>query len=143
MRVPVRGKDVCSPSVDDASPNMKSHSAAPREILIVDDDPDLVSGLARILEAKGWKVHQAFGGRQAVEMATQYQPGVILMDIMMPEMNGIEACREIRRTSNGLPVILMTGYSELEHHADEVGAVSVLSKPMDFTKLFDTLDGLI
>jgi len=96
-----------------------------------------------ILEAKGWKVHRAFGGRQAVEMAIQCQPGVILMDIMMPEMNGIEACRAIRRTSNGVPVILMTGYSELEHHLQEVGAVSVLSKPMDFTKLFATLERMI
>jgi len=125
---------------------MKNQPDPSRDILIVDDDPDLVSGLARILEAKGWRVRQALGGRQAVEMVAQEKPAVILMDIMMPEMNGIEACRVIRRDANEgskLPVIFMTGYSEFEHQVREVGAVSVLSKPMDFTKLFATLESLI
>jgi CheY-like chemotaxis protein len=113
-----------------------------REILLVDDDPDLVSGLSRILESRGWHVRWALSGHEAVKMAFQQMPEVILMDIMMPGMNGIEACREIRRVCHGVPVIFMTGFSVLEPGAREAGALAVLSKPVDFVKLFATLETL-
>lgn len=113
-----------------------------REILLADDEPDLISGLARILESRGWHVRHASCGSDAVKMAIQRMPEVILMDIMMPGMNGIEACREIRQFSPEVPVIFMTGFSVLEPFAREIGATAVMSKPIDFAKLFATLDSL-
>ena len=113
-----------------------------REILLVDDEPDLIRGLSRILESRGWHVRHALSGSEAVKLAIQHMPEVILMDIMMPGMNGIETCREIRQSCPEVPVIFMTGFSVLEPSAREIGATAVLSKPMDFVKLFATLDSL-
>jgi len=114
-----------------------------RRIPGVDDEPDMIRGLCRILEARGWHVRLALGGCEALEMAIQQVPEVILMDIVMPGMNGIEACREIRRICHGVPVIFMTGFSVLEPRAREVEASAFLSKPIDLGKFFGVLESLL
>lgn len=110
------------------------------EILVVDDEPDIIRGLARILESRGWHVRQALSGCEAVEMAIQQVPQVILMDMVMPDMNGIEAFQEIRRLCGRVPVIFMSGFSLTELRAREMGASAVLSKPMDLGDLFAVLE---
>lgn len=110
------------------------------EILVVDDEPDMIRGLARILESRGWHVRQALSGCEAVEMAIQRVPEVILMDMVMPDMNGIETCQEIRRVCGRVPVIFMSGFSLTELRAREMGASAVLRKPMDLGDLFAVLE---
>ena len=99
-------------------------------ILICDDERDIVSALNIYLRAEGWKTVCAYSGREALEIASTQNIQLILMDIMMPEMDGITAMTEIRKTSN-VPVILLTAKSE---DSDKilglnVGADDYITKP--------------
>ena len=67
-----------------------------QKILLVDDEQDLIDLLKYNLEKEGFEVFEARNGREAVKKAAEVQPALILMDVMMPEMDGMEACREIR-----------------------------------------------
>ncbi len=99
-------------------------------ILICDDEKDIVSALNIYLRAEGWETVCAYSGKEAVRIASEQNLQLILMDIMMPEMDGITAMTEIRRTSN-VPIILLTAKSE---DSDKilglnVGADDYITKP--------------
>ena len=72
---------------------MKKNTA---KILVVDDDPEIVEILKYNLSNSGFEVKVAFNGVQAIKKSKKFRPDIILLDVMMPEMNGIEACKEIR-----------------------------------------------
>lgn len=99
-------------------------------ILICDDEKDIVSALNIYLRAEGWETVCAYSGREAVQIASEQNLQLILMDIMMPEMDGITAMTEIRKNSN-VPIILLTAKSE---DSDKilglnVGADDYITKP--------------
>ncbi|NCF86450.1 MAG: response regulator [Verrucomicrobiaceae bacterium] len=104
-------------------------------LLVVDDEPDMVSSLQRILKARGFAVEIANSGEEAVTWARDHEPDGILIDIKMPGMNGVEAVRKIRAHRPDVFVVFMTGCSELvqeaEAEAEAEGSVAVLSKPVD------------
>ena len=105
-----------------------------RKILIVDDEPDIVEFLQFNFQKEGFEVRTASNGKSAIDLALKYQPEVILMDVMMPVMDGIEACREIRQKANTYnPLIcLLTArgedYSQLAGF--EAGADDYMVKPI-------------
>ena len=76
-------------------------------ILIVDDDPHIRDVLRYALEKEGISVIEAENGRAGVEKALQFQPHMIIMDVMMPELNGLEACQELRR-SHHIPILFLS-----------------------------------
>jgi two-component system OmpR family response regulator len=96
-------------------------------ILIVDDDRPICDLLATVLEEAGYDTTQAFNGRHAVEMLSDARPDLILCDMMMPIMTGIELCQHVKEHSD-IPVILMssgmTGPEATDHDA-------FISKPFD------------
>ncbi len=99
-------------------------------ILVCDDEKDIVSALNIYLRAEGWQTVCAYSGREAVKIASEQNLQLILMDIMMPEMDGITAMTEIRKNSN-VPIILLTAKSE---DSDKilglnVGADDYITKP--------------
>lgn len=102
-------------------------------ILIVDDEPNMRLTLGDILEEDGYEVDAAETGERAIEMCRERTYDVVLMDVRMPGVSGVEAFREIRREQVGARVILMTAYStdELKHIALEEGAIAFLPKPLD------------
>ena len=99
-------------------------------ILICDDQPDIVNALKIYLTPEGYTIHEAFTGIQAVELVKQQQIHLILMDIMMPGMDGITATAKIRELSNA-PIILLTAKSETEDKVLglNVGADDYITKP--------------
>ncbi len=113
-----------------------------QRILVVDDDPDMVASLTRLLKMRTFEVSQAFGARQAVELASQFHPDVVLMDIKMPDMDGIEAFARMKRVHPELAAIFMSGSTELMAQARAAGATSVLQKPLDPKRLFEALEWL-
>lgn len=122
----------------------RSFSDAPppipnRDILIVDDDPDLVRGLARILKLRGHNVRTATDGQHALEMAKEQTPRVVLTDLKMPGMNGIEVIRQLKLGTPDVVAILMTGFAEFDQEAIEAAATTVLTKPLDCERLFEML----
>src|SRR3990170_8026935 len=83
----------------------------PGTILVVDDEKNIVQ-LARLyLGNEGFRVESAHDGKQALEKAKSLKPDLIVLDIMMPEMDGLTVCKEIRKTSN-VPVIILTARND-------------------------------
>ncbi len=99
-------------------------------ILVVDDEPKMVDLVRAYLERDGYRVAEAGDGRQALEVFRKVSPDLIVLDLMLPEMDGLEVCREIRRTSD-VPVIMLTARDD---DADkliglEIGADDYITKP--------------
>jgi DNA-binding response OmpR family regulator len=104
--------------------------ASPKKILVVDDESAILQTLRFNLERNGYSVVSAGDGRSAVALATAERPDLIIMDIMLPVMDGIEACKEIRRTSS-VPIIMLTAKDqEIDKVlALELGADDYVTKP--------------
>lgn len=106
------------------------------KILVVDDEKTLVKGMKFNLENEGYEVECAYDGASALELAREGRFDLILLDVMMPEMDGLEACMKIREFSN-VPIIMLTAKSE---EADklmgfECGADDYLTKPFNILEL--------
>jgi DNA-binding response OmpR family regulator len=80
-------------------------------ILICDDEKDIVSALEIYLSSDGYQIYKAYNGEEALEMMKRYSIDLVLLDVMMPKMDGIQTITEIRKTSN-VPVIFLTAKSE-------------------------------
>jgi DNA-binding NarL/FixJ family response regulator len=107
-------------------------------ILVADDHAIVREGLCALLEAAGFSIAgQAKNGREAVEMARSLRPDVILMDIGMPELNGIQATGIIRRENPGARVLILSAFSDDLHveRVNEVGAAGHLEKQCSVTVL--------
>jgi two-component system, OmpR family, alkaline phosphatase synthesis response regulator PhoP len=104
------------------------------KILVVDDEQDILDLLKYNLEKEGYEVETASNGKEAVETAKKFLPQLILMDIMMPKMDGIESCRQIRLVPKLKEsyIIFLTARSEefSEVAAFEVGASDYITKPI-------------
>ena len=113
-----------------------------KTVLIVDDHEDVLLSLAGILEARGYQVHTASDGQEAVEAVRKMPFGFVLMDIRMPRKDGVEALREIKELRPGIPVALMTVYDlgRSTQRLLDLGAVAVLTKPLDLANLMDLLN---
>lgn len=102
------------------------------KILIVDDDENICELLRLYLEKDGFETIVANDGEQAVEYASKYSPDLILLDIMLPKLDGWQVCREIRKTSD-TPIIMLTAKGETFDKilGLELGADDYVSKPFD------------
>jgi len=106
-------------------------------ILIIEDEPDLRKGLEVNLAREGFKVFQASNGETGISLAIKHNPDLILLDVMMPGMNGIDVCREIRRRGIDIPIIMLTARSdEIDRVVGlEVGADDYVTKPFSVREL--------
>ena len=108
-------------------------------VLVVDDSPEALGFLTEAMEAEGRTVLVASSGEAALRIVTRVTPDIILMDAIMPGMDGFETCRRLKAMAevSHVPVIFMTGLTETEHvvHALESGGVDYLSKPIDLDEL--------
>ncbi len=108
--------------------------AAP-SILVVDDQPINVQLLRRKLEREGIRVVSAYSGSEALELVQQNKPDLILLDVMMPDMDGIEVCERLQANEDlrGIPVIFITARTNKESKIEglNVGAVDYITKPID------------
>lgn len=102
------------------------------KILIVDDDENICELLRLYLEKDGFETVVANDGEQAVDFASKYSPDLILLDIMLPKLDGWQVCREIRKTSD-TPIIMLTAKGETFDKilGLELGADDYVSKPFD------------
>ena len=107
------------------------------KILIVDDEPTHLKMLEAVLSAEGYQIHQAEDGQTAIAAVEERFYDLILMDIRMNRMGGIEALKRIKEISSGIPVIMMTAYSSVSTAVDALksGAYDYLTKPLDIDEL--------
>ena len=106
------------------------------KILIVDDDADLCKLLKLKLEANIFETRTAANGLEALQMAYEFQPDLIILDVMMPDMDGFETCRRLRELSN-IPIILLTARTEEKDilQGFESGADDYIRKPFSRNEL--------
>ena len=113
-------------------------------ILIVDDDAGMCETLSDIMEDKGFRASVALDGYEAVEKAREADFDIILMDIRMPGMNGVEAFKRIKGIQPGTAVVMMTAYAveDLIREALREGAYGVLYKPFDMERMIGLIDAM-
>ena len=106
------------------------------KILVVDDEELLVKGIRFNLQNEGYEIFTGSNGLEAVEMAKQYAPDLIILDVMMPEMDGMTACARIREFSN-VPIILLTAKTDDMDKlmGFENGADDYVTKPFNILEL--------
>ncbi len=113
-------------------------------VLIIEDDPNTLSGLEDLLRADGYWVIGVMRGRQAMPVAATRHIDVVLCDYKLPDIDGLQVCRELKRLYPELKLLLFTAYNnfELAGVAKECGIMKILQKPLDMDELFATLCGL-
>ena len=111
------------------------------KILVVDDEKSMRVTLAAILRDEGYEVTTAATGEEALELCSKENFGVVLMDVRMPGIDGVEAFRQIRRHQEGVRVILMSAYGmdALRDAALDEGVIAFLPKPLDLEKVVDLI----
>ncbi len=116
------------------------------KVLIVDDTPSSLTLLGDLLTLKGYSVLTAASGPEALKILESERPDLILMDVLMPRMNGYQVCRRIRENPamQTLPIIMMTGLdpSEETFKGREAGATDIIVKPIHLAGLLERLQSL-
>ena len=114
----------------------------PKEILIVDDEPSIVVPIQFLMEQQGYNVLVAQNGEDALDVIYKYKPDLILLDIMLPRIDGYEVCERLKEKTNGkVKIVLYTAYAELVDikRAKEAGADEFISKTEDFSNMLNIL----
>ena len=114
------------------------------KVLIVDDQRSIRLTLSAILESRGCDVTEVEDGYRAIDAAGESSFDLVLMDIKMPGINGVQTFREIKKISPGSLVVMMTGYAvqDLVDTAMEEGALSVIYKPFEMEEVFKLVDSI-
>jgi two-component system alkaline phosphatase synthesis response regulator PhoP len=117
------------------------------KILLVDDEPDILEILTYSLESSGYKVYRANNGLEAIEIAEKIIPDLIIMDVMMPKMNGIETCYHFRKSNNLKDVIITFLSARSEDFSKiagfEAGADGYITKPIKPKVLLSEVKALL
>lgn len=114
-------------------------SVVGQRILIVDDQRGVRRLLEELFKKEGYDVTVAADGRESLEKIDSETPNLILMDMKMPRMNGLEASQEIIKMNGEIPIIMMTAYGEMEvvQKALQIGVKYCITKPFDIFELRD------
>lgn len=132
--------------VDDHDETRFVRQASPT-IMVVEDDADSRFMMRTLLEMKGYRVLEAESGEAAIAAAETEQPGLILMDLQLPRLNGFAVTRHIRLHAllRETPIIILSGHDPIEHRklALAAGCNEFLHKPVDFGLLEETLGRLL
>lgn len=132
-----------NPTQDDAGSEDESQYL----VLVVDDSIDNLTMISLDLQQDGYRVATATNGEEAVKVASMINPDLILMDLAMPGVDGLESTRQIRQIPDlkDIPVIALTAFSTdgFRRAAHQTGFDGYLTKPVDFTRLHDLIKRLI
>ena len=109
------------------------------KILIVDDAEDTVELLRKRFRAEGYDTSEAFNGEQALNTVPEYEPDLIVLDVMMPKIDGYEVCQRLKadEKTKYIPVLMLTAKGEVEHKVKglNIGADDYMAKPFDYKEL--------
>ena len=107
-----------------------------RLVLVVDDDPDILQTLALCLSTEGYRVQMAANGKEALEALAAERPAIILLDLMMPVMDGWQFVAELdKRGARAAPLLILSADRAVQGHAAKLRADAFLAKPFDLDEL--------
>jgi len=114
-----------------------------KKILIVDDEPHIMELLSTALEDEGYRIIVANNGKEAVSQVKKEKPQVMLLDIKMPDMDGVEVLRQMKKINKATSVIMMTAHGAMDTvvEAIKLGAYDYITKPIDLNKLKSLVNG--
>lgn len=110
-----------------------------KKVLVVDDEPDIVQFIKMILEDEGFSVVEAFDGEDAINKANAESPGVVLLDINMPRIDGYQICQLLKNDerTRAIPVIMVTARTQKidKYRGEKAGADGYITKPFQTSEL--------
>ncbi|GFE58169.1 response regulator transcription factor [Geobacter sp. AOG1] len=116
-------------------------------ILVVEDEESLLKLESILLSSKGYNVTGVMDGRSALEEIAANPPDLVILDIMLPELDGFEVCRHIKEdpATKGIPVVMLTAKKNSQDYARgmEMGADAYITKPFKSAKVIETIEGLL
>ena len=118
-----------------------------KKILIVDDEKDIAETLAFMLKTKGFECICAYDGEEGLKLAKECSPDLIILDVMMPKINGYKICRLLKYDSKykNIPIIMVTARSQEEDKVigEETGANEYITKPFEFSDIIEAINRYI
>src|SRR5918999_839939 len=113
--------------------------------LVVDDEPSLAELVSMMLRMEGWEVRTAADGGGAIRQAREFHPDVVVLDVMLPDLHGLEVLRQLRIASPGLPVLLLTAKDAVEDRIAGLtaGGDDYVTKPFSLEEVTLRLRGLL
>jgi len=132
------GDSVAAPAFEEAA---AAHEPARRRVLVVDDEPTVLQATASLLAASGYEVATAEDGLRALDVFEEAGAEVVLVDVTMPGLDGVETLARLRETGRAVPVVLMSGYAESDvaRRVEGQDATYFLQKPFGFRQLHAVL----
>ena len=118
-----------------------------KSIVVADDDPDILSIVAMSLETQGYDVYKATNGREAVDLARDHHPDLIILDMMMPVMSGYEAISELKASeaTRDIPIVGLSAKAmatDMER-ATDVGIDGYITKPFRIAQVLSVIEGYL
>ena len=117
--------------------------AAEPQILVVDDDATILWSVSELLELEGYVVATAANGAEALELTRNLRPGLVLLDMRMPVLDGWAYVREMRTTGLTPRIVIMTAAQDARRWADEIGADGYVPKPFEADDLIGTVERIL
>lgn len=144
VRLPLSGSEMALEPSGGSEMGEGSSQPAPR-VLVVDDDANVREPLCTYLTRTGFEVTSAVDGEDAIRVLENDAPDVVISDVSMPHMDGIELCKTLQNRGSQVPVVLMSGWASgfRPAHARRVGAAAVLSKPFAMKQVTDLLRSVV
>ncbi len=126
-------------------PELLRPDGTPVRVLVVDDEPDLVEVLGAVLRYEGWQVRAAADGAAAVAVAREFRPDAVLLDVMLPDIDGIEVLRRLRAEAPHVCVLFLTAKDAVEDRIAGItaGGDDYVTKPFSLEEVLARLRGLL
>jgi two-component system OmpR family response regulator len=129
----------------DDLPDLLRSDGTPVRVLVVDDEPDLLEVLGAVLRYEGWLVRTAADGAAAVNVAREFRPDAVLLDVMLPDLDGFEVLRRLRAESPDVCVLFLTARDAVEDRIAGItaGGDDYVTKPFSLEEVVARLRGLL
>ncbi len=118
-----------------------------KTILIADDEPDIVETIKFLVESEGFNCITAFDGEEALNLAKEHKPHLIILDVMMPKINGYKVCRLLKFDAKykDIPILMVTARTQKEDRliGQETGADEYITKPFDIESIIEKINAYL
>jgi two-component system OmpR family response regulator len=128
-----------------AGPGLHHSDGSPVRVLVVDDEPSLAELLSSVLRYEGWEIRTAADGNSAVREAREFQPDAIVLDIMLPDFDGLEVMRRVRTALPNVCVLFLTARDSVQDRVSGItaGGDDYVTKPFSLEEVLARLRGLL